>query len=107
MSDPFDTPERRAMRDTCRKFVEREILPNLSQWERDGEVPRELHRKAAAVGLLGIGFPENIGGCGGQCIDSIVILEALLEAGASVGVIAALFTHNVCLPHMVAVGNPD
>ena len=43
---PWETPERRQLRDTVRAFVEREVRPNMDQWERDGELPRSLHRTA-------------------------------------------------------------
>ncbi|MBM4487856.1 acyl-CoA dehydrogenase, partial [Rhodococcus hoagii] len=62
----WDTPERQQLRKTVRGFVEQEILPHLGDWERDGEIPRELHRGAAALGLLGAGFPEEVGGDGGD-----------------------------------------
>ena len=53
MNDPFATPERRQLRELTRLFVEREVLPHLDDWERAGEVPRSLHKTAAATGLLG------------------------------------------------------
>ena len=58
-TDPFNTPERRALRELTRDFVTREVLPDLDEWERVGELPLSLHERAAAAGLLGIGFPEG------------------------------------------------
>ena len=72
----WTTPERLALRETVRGFVNQEILPHLTQWERDGEIPRELHRKAGALGLLGASAPESVGGEGGDAVDSIVICES-------------------------------
>lgn len=106
MSDEFDTPERRALRETCQAFVRREIVPHLAQWERDGEVPRALHKRTAEVGLLAIGAPEEVGGSGGDVIDATVAAEAVVEAGASSGLLAALFTHNIAVPHMISAGDP-
>jgi acyl-CoA dehydrogenase len=105
-ADPFDTPERRALRDLTRRFTVREIVPHLDAWERAGEVPRELHRKAAAVGLLGVGFAESVGGGGGDLLDSVVVTEEIIQAGGSSGLVAALFTHGIALPHMVSTGDP-
>lgn len=107
MSDPFDTSERRALRELTRKFVLREVAPHLAGWERAGEVPRSLHRSAAALGLLGIGYPEKVGGSGGDLLDSIVVTEELICAGGSSGLVAALFTHGIALPHMVASGDGE
>jgi acyl-CoA dehydrogenase len=103
----FETPERVALRDTVRRFVEREVVPHLDAWERAGEVPRHLHRKAAAAGLLGIGVPEAVGGAGGDLLDTVVLTEEVIQAGGSGGLVAALFTHGIALPHLIAAGDPD
>ncbi|MGA3488625.1 acyl-CoA dehydrogenase family protein [Micromonosporaceae bacterium DT55] len=97
----IDTPERRQLRELTRSFVTREIVPHLDGWERAGELPRDLHRATAKVGLLGIGFPEAYGGSGGDLLDMVAVNEEILYAGASSGLIAALFTHGISLPHMV------
>jgi acyl-CoA dehydrogenase len=104
-TDPFNTPERRALRALTRDFVTREVLPGLDEWERAGEIPRALHQRAAAAGLLGLGFPEEVGGSGGDLIDGLVMTEELLQAGASGGLAAGLFTHGIALPHMVVAGD--
>jgi len=107
VTDPFDTPERRALRENCRRFVRRQIAPHLDDWERAGEVPRELHKAAAAAGLLAVGVPEQVGGSGGDAIDATVVTEELIAAGASSGLLAALFTHGIALPHIIAAGGAE
>ena len=106
-SDPFDTPERRALRSLTRDFVVREVRPHLGQWEAEGALPRSLHRRAAEVGLLGLGFPEEFGGSGGNLLDALVMTEELLLAGGSGGLVAGLFTHGIALPHIATAGDPD
>lgn len=106
MSD-WATPERVQLRETARRFTENEIVPHLSQWEDDGFVPRELHEKAAAAGLLGIGYPEAVGGQGGDRVDGLIVSETMIEAGGSSGLLAALMTHGIALPHIVAAGDAD
>jgi acyl-CoA dehydrogenase len=106
-ADVWATPERVALRDNARRFTEREIAPHLEDWERAGELPRDLHRTAAAAGLLGVAFPEAVGGQGGNVIDSATVSEQLLYSGASSGLLASLFTHGIALPHVVASGNTD
>jgi len=100
-ADPFDTAERRDLRAMVTAFTEREIAPHLPRWEAAGELPRDLHRRAAQAGILGIGFPEEVGGSGGDLVDVVVMTEALLEAGGSGGVIAGLFSHGIAMPHVV------
>src|SRR5438874_10795409 len=103
----FDSTEKRALRDLTRRFTEREVVPYLDGWERAGEVPRDLHEKAAKLGLLGVGFPESVGGSGGDLLDTIVVTEELIQAGGSSGLVAALLTHGIAVPHIVASGNAD
>lgn len=105
-SDLFETPERRDLRATVRRFTEQEIVPHINDWERAGEVPRALHRTAAKIGLLGIGFPEHVGGAG-DLLDTVVVTEELIQAGGSSGLIAALLTHGIAIPHIVDAGGPD
>ena len=76
MGDPMHTEERMALAEACRAFVEREILPHAEQWERDGQIPRELHLAAANAGILGVGYPEAMGGQGGGVLDSLCVSEA-------------------------------
>ena len=102
----WDTPERRALRVTVRAFSERELVPNLAEWEEAGLVPLEVHRRLAEAGLLGIGFAEEVGGCGGSAVDAFIVAEEMILAGGSSGLVAALFTHGIGLPHLVAAGDP-
>jgi acyl-CoA dehydrogenase len=103
-SELFETPERRDLRAVVRKFTEREVVPHLSDWERAGELPRSLHREAARIGLLGLGFPESVGGAG-DLLDTIVATEELIQAGGSSGLVAGLLTHGIALPHIVDSGD--
>ena len=101
----WDTPERDQLRKTTRSFAEREILPHVDEWERIGELPRDLHRHAGAAGLLGANFPEAAGGGGGDGADAVIICEELHEAGVPGGVFASLFTCGIAVPHMIASGD--
>jgi acyl-CoA dehydrogenase len=100
------TEERMALAEACRAFVEREILPHAEQWERDGQIPRELHLAAGTAGILGVGYPEAMGGQGGGVLDSLCVSEAMIRAWAPVGTLASLFSHSVALPHLIAAGTP-
>ncbi|MDE0774954.1 MAG: acyl-CoA dehydrogenase family protein [Nocardioides sp.] len=89
------------------EFTRREIVPHLQQWEDDLVLPRELHASAAKQGVLGVSFPEEVGGQGGDLLDTTDLQEGMFSAGASSGLMAGLFTHGIALPHIVASGNPD
>ncbi|MEP6816567.1 MAG: acyl-CoA dehydrogenase family protein [Marmoricola sp.] len=100
------TAEQRALQATTRAFVEREVTPHLQDWEDACEVPRSLHEAAAKAGLLGVAFAEEVGGQGGNILDSLAMQEAFFEAGGSSGLAAALFTGGIALPHLAARGTP-
>jgi acyl-CoA dehydrogenase len=103
--DVVDAPERAALREVVRRFMDTEVLPHLDDWERAGELPRDLHGKAGAIGLLGVAFPEDVGGGGGDYLDSLTVVEEMHYAGASGGLIASLFTCGIAVPHIAAAGD--
>ncbi len=101
----WTTPEREQLRKSVHAFVERDILPNVDEWERAGELPRDLSRRTAEAGLLGVGFPEEVGGDGGDAADTAIVAEEFHVAGGPGGVFASLFTVGIAVPHMIASGD--
>lgn len=92
--------EHQQFRQAFRKFVEREIEPHHDQWEKDGQVPKQLWRKAGEAGFLGMDVPEEYGGTGVNDFRySAVIIEEIVKADAS-GVSFSL--HNdIILPYFL------
>ena len=80
---PLDGPEHRAFRETVRRFVAEEITPHHAQWERDGQVPRALWRRAGELGLLCLTLPEAYGGAGVDFGYSAIVVEEMARAGAT------------------------
>lgn len=99
-ADPFRTPERHALAAAVRGFTEDHIAPHIDGWEAAGEMPLDLQKQAAALGLLGVGFPEEIGGSGGDAVDMTVIIEQILAGGGTGGVVAGMLTHGIATPHI-------
>ena len=58
----FYNESHHAWREEVRKFVSKEIVPYVDEWEEAGEFPRDLYKKAADVGLMGMGYDEKFGG---------------------------------------------
>jgi acyl-CoA dehydrogenase len=77
------TDEHHAFRETVRRFVEREVAPHHRDWEKQGQVPRELWRKAGALGFLCPALPAEYGGGGGDFLLSTIVTEELCWAGAT------------------------
>lgn len=95
MQNPFDTPERKAFRESVEAFVAREIAPFANDWDEAGDFPWELHEKAGALGLFGFGIDEAYGGLGFD--DAFMRIDsgvALSYCGAG-GVNASLGCRNI------------
>lgn len=91
-------------RQTAQRFVEREVLPYIDDWEEAGEFPAGLYRKAAEAGLLGVGYPEALGGTGeGDLFLKVAVSEALMRS-TSGGLVAGLGSHDIALPPIVKWG---
>jgi acyl-CoA dehydrogenase len=103
----WETSERQALRALARDLVAREVAPHVTEWEAAGVLPRSLHKVFASAGLLGIAFPEEVGGQGGDAIDAAILSEELLIGGASGGVVASLLTHGIACPHIAYAGSPE
>ncbi len=91
-------------RRSVRRFVEREIAPFVNDWDEAGSFPRELYRKAAAVGIIGVGYPEDLGGTPADAFYGIVCSEEIARAGCG-GLQASLGSHGIALPPLVAHGS--
>lgn len=103
---PFYDESHDAVAHSVRRFIETEVDPHIDRWERDGELPRELHRKAAAAGILGLGYPEEYGGHsdGFDIFHSLTQSEEMAAPGAG-GLGASLMTHGIGLPPILALGS--
>src|SRR5262249_6808485 len=102
----FYTAEHEAFRDVMRRFVAREIEPYASEWDEAGEFPRSLYAKAAEVGLLGLGFPEEHGGVPADQFMKIVASQELARAGAG-GVSSSLMSHTIGSPPIARAGRAE
>ncbi|MBC3272741.1 acyl-CoA dehydrogenase family protein [Pseudomonas sp. SWRI81] len=102
----FD-PSHQLVRDSVRRFVEREILPDIDQWEEAEIFPRELYLKAGAAGILGIGYAEALGGSHeGDLFAKIAASEELMRCGSG-GLVAGLGSLDIGLPPIVKWARPE
>ena len=92
-------------RQTARRFVEKEIVPHLAEWEHAGIVPKSLWLKAGEAGLLCATVPEEYGGSGGDFGHSAVMIEELARANATA---VGFTTHSeIVAPYIVAYGTEE
>ena len=89
---PF-TGEHEALRESLRSFVAKEIRPHVSAWEEAREFPRELYSRMAELGFLGLKYPEEYGGQGGDYVHQAVFVEEMARCGSG-GVSAGIGAHT-------------
>jgi acyl-CoA dehydrogenase len=77
------TPEHESFRDTVRRFIETEVTPHHADWEKAGQVPRSLWKKAGELGLLCVNAPEAFGGQGADFLYSAILIEEMARVGAT------------------------
>jgi alkylation response protein AidB-like acyl-CoA dehydrogenase len=100
--------EHEELRETVRRFVEKEIAPHVPDWEEAREFPRELFNRCGELGFLGLKFPEELGGQGGDHLHDAVWTEELSAAGGSGGVAAGLGAHtSIAMPPIFKFGTPE
>jgi alkylation response protein AidB-like acyl-CoA dehydrogenase len=96
------SPQHEEIRRTVRDFAERRIAPVADDLERKGEFPMEIIREAASLGLLGVPYPEEIGGTGLDSLAYAITVEELSRVSGSVGIIVSAHTSLGCNPLWMA-----
>ena len=106
-SSPFYTEDHAAFRLVVRQFTEKEIVPYIPEWEKAGEVPRMLYKKATEIGIFGDGFDATYGGHDQRdAILRMVIFQELCAAGSG-GVVASLLSNYIGLPPIQRFGSTE
>src|SRR6478736_524327 len=98
------TEEQELLRRTVREFAETEIRPHVREWDEAQHFPSEIVPSLAALGLLGIQFPEQYGGAGMSAIDYCICIEEL--ARVDPGLALSIAAHNgLCASHIFMFGS--
>src|SRR5438309_259015 len=100
------TEEQKQLQSAVRAFAEGEIAPHVSEWDEKSEFPHEVVKKLGEMGLLGVIFPETLGGAGMGYVEYVLAIEELSRVDGSVGIIVA--AHNsLCTNHIMLAGNDE
>jgi alkylation response protein AidB-like acyl-CoA dehydrogenase len=98
------TEEQESLRAMVRAFAAREIAPHVSEWDERSEFPTAVVKQMGALGLMGVIFPEDLGGAGMGYVEYVLAIEELSRVDGSVGIIVA--SHNsLCTNHIMLAGN--
>ncbi|MET7769304.1 acyl-CoA dehydrogenase family protein [Nocardia sp. NPDC005366] len=94
------TEDHEAFRQLVRDFIDKQIAPNYAQWEKDGQMPREIFREMGGLGILGVALPEEYGGAGLRDYRYNVILQE--EAARALVTLGTVRTQlDVILPYFL------
>jgi alkylation response protein AidB-like acyl-CoA dehydrogenase len=100
------TEEQEQLRKEVRAFAEREMAPHVSEWDEKSEFPHGVVKKLGPMGLMGVIFPEELGGAGMGYVEYVLAVEELSRVDGSVGIIVA--SHNsLCANHIMLAGKEE
>jgi acyl-CoA dehydrogenase len=99
------TQEHRIFRESFRKFLEKEIVPHIEQWEEDGIVPRWAWKKMGDNGFLSTSVPVEYGGQGADFLYSAILIEEM--ARANFYGLSARLHGDVAVPYLVQLANEE
>ncbi len=103
----FEAADLAVIEDMAMRFARAEIAPYLEAWEDAGEFPRDLYRKLAGMGWLGLGYPEDLGGTPAPWAARVVLSRTLSRHTGSGGVMAGAFSHSIGLPPILNHGSDE
>ncbi len=107
MRDPRDDETLALLRETLRRFVDREVVPRAAAWEVEGCVPREVLRAMGRLGFLGLRFPEAHGGGALDARATALLAEELGRSTFGGFAITVLVHTDMAAPHLVHAGSAE
>src|SRR5256714_887872 len=103
---PF-TEEHEELRESIRRFVENELRPHAREWEEAQWFPNDVFTRMAELGFLGLKYPEEYGGQGGDYLHDAVLTEELSRCGSG-GLAAGIGAHvGIATPPVWRFGTDD
>lgn len=99
------TAEHNIFRESLRKYLDKEIVPHVEEWEDAGIVPRSVWKKMGEQGFLCTDVPEEYGGAGGDFLYSVIVCEELVKSNFS-GLAASLHS-DICVPYISSFASEE
>ena len=107
MHSPYFDETHRLLRETLRRFVAKEVVPQAPAWEEQGCVPRQVLREMGRCGFLGLRHPEKFNGGGMSALATALLAEELGRSGFG-GFAATVLVHtDMASPHLARAGSPE
>jgi acyl-CoA dehydrogenase len=97
--------EHRIFRNSLRRYLEKEVIPHVEEWEEAGIVPKSAWQGMGAQGFLCMGVPEEYGGLGADFLYSVIVTEEMVRTNHS-GLAASLHS-DIIVPYIVAFASEE
>jgi alkylation response protein AidB-like acyl-CoA dehydrogenase len=104
---PVFTEEHHALRESVRRYVDKELRPHVEEWEEAGLFPDEVFRRCGELGFLGLHYPEQWGGSGGDLASSLVFIEELGHSACGAIPMALAVQTHMCTPALAEFGTDE
>src|SRR5206468_9399900 len=107
MRHPLFTGEHDELRAAARRFAEDELAPHVAEWEREGHFPDWVFERAGELGFLGVRYPPEYGGQGGDWGHAIVVAEELARSGSGGVGMAVAVQAEMATPPILRFGTEE
>lgn len=103
----YFTEEHNSFRASFRAFLQKEVVPFVDQWEKNGQVPKSIYQKFGEMGYFGLAYPEKYGGLDLDLFYTTIFLEEMQRVNSG-GFAAAMWAHNyLAMTHLKAEGSEE
>ena len=99
------TDEHRMFRETVRKYLEKEVVPHVEEWEEAGITPKSAWKKLGDQGFLCMNVPEEYGGMGADFLYSVIMTEEMTRTNHS-GLVVSLHS-DIVVPYILTYGTEE
>jgi len=103
----YFTEEHQMFRESLKDFLQKEVVPHIEKWEKDGTVERFIWKKFGDMGFFGLAYPEEYGGLNLDLFYTVIFLEELQKINSG-GFAANMWAHAyLAMTHVNKEGNHD
>jgi len=105
MDSMYFTEEHEAFRASFRDFLQKEVVPNVNKWEKDGFIDKNIWKKFGEMGYFGLNYPEEFGGLNLDLFYTVIFLEEMQKVNSG-GFAAAMWAHTyLAMTHLEKEGS--
>ncbi|UII54193.1 acyl-CoA dehydrogenase family protein [Cytobacillus spongiae] len=104
---PYFSEEHEVLRKTIRKFIQKEVAPFIGEWEEAGAYPVEMMKRLGELGYLGLRYPEEVGGQGGDYFTGLVFAEEMARCGCGGFPMAVAVQTDMATPPILEFGTTE